>query len=58
VIVEPPSPGASQETTTVSPTAIASMLVGAHGTVAGVTELDAPDAALFPTLFVATTVNV
>jgi hypothetical protein len=33
-------------------------LVGAPGTVAGVTELDGDDAALLPTVLVATTVKV
>jgi hypothetical protein len=38
--------------------AVAVPLVGALGTVAGVTEFDAADAAPVPSLFVAVTVNV
>ena len=38
--------------------AVAVTLVGAPGTVAGVTEFDAVDVALVPTPFVALTVNV
>ena len=38
--------------------AVTVVIAGAPGTVIGVTALDACEAALLPTLFVATTVNV
>ena len=58
VIAEPPSEdGALQATVDWLWPAVAETLVGAPGTVAGVTELDALDDAPVPILFVAATVN-
>ena len=55
----PPSArGAVQETLALALAAVAVPMVGAPGTVNGVTELEASDAALLPTTLVATTVKV
>jgi len=59
VIAEPPlEPGAENVTVAWPFPRVAVPIVGASGTVAGVTEFDALDAVLVPTLFVAVTVNV
>ena len=59
VIVEPPvDAGAFQVTVACVLPAVAETLVGAPGTVVGVTALDAEEAALLPTEVVAVTVNV
>ena len=59
MIVEPPvDNGAFQLTVACVSPAVAETLVGAPGTVAGVTVLEGVDTPLSPTLFVATTVNV
>ena len=59
VIDAPPlNPGALKVIVACSFPATALTLVGAFGTVAGVTEFDALDAVLVPTEFVAVTVNV
>ena len=50
--------GAVQDTVAWALPAVAVTAVGAPGTVAGVTLLDASDAALVPTAFVAVTVKV
>ena len=59
VIAEPPvDAGAFQVTVACAFPAVAETLVGAPGTVAGVTALEADDAAPLPTLLVATTLKV
>ena len=59
MIGEPPSDAGAVQDTVASPSpATAVTLVGAPGTVAGVTELLAEDAALVPALLVAVTVKV
>ena len=59
VIVEPPfDDGAFQVTVACALPAVAETLVGAPGTMAGVTALDAEEAALLPFAFVAVTANV
>ena len=59
MIGEPPSsPGAVKETETEALPAVAAPIVGASGTVAGVTRSDTPEDGPFPTLFVASTVQV
>jgi hypothetical protein len=59
VIAEPPfEAGADQETSTLPSAASPATFVGASGTVAGVTELLAPDPLPVPAEFVAVTVNV
>ena len=59
MIAEPPLlPGTENATETVVLPAVAAPIVGAPGTVAGVTLFEAADAALFPTAFVASTVQV
>ena len=59
VIAEPPSEAGAVKGTDAWPfPAVAVPMVGASGTVAGVTELEAALAALVPTLLVAVTVNV
>ena len=56
---EPPSDdGAFQVTVACSLPAVAETLVGAPGTVAGVTAVEAEEAALLPLALVAMTVNV
>ena len=55
----PPSEaGAVQETVALALPAVAVPMVGAPGTVNGVTELEASEAALLPAAFAAVTVNV
>jgi len=59
VITEPPVlDGAVQETTASELPNTPDTPVGASGTVAGTTEVDAEDAEPVPALFVAVTVNV
>ena len=59
MIGEPPSDAGAVQDTVASPSpATAVTLVGAPGTVAGITELLAEDAALVPALLVAVTVKV
>ena len=59
VITLPPVlDGATKATLAEAFPAVATTLVGAPGTVAGVTADDAAEAAELPTAFVATTVNV
>jgi hypothetical protein len=61
VIAEPPlNVGATHDTTACRPTllTVAVAVVGAPGTVYGVTEAEAAEAPLVPTAFVAVTVNV
>ena len=59
MIGDPPSlNGAVNVTETVVLPAVAVPMVGASGTVAGVTLFDAADGSLSPTAFVATTVQV
>ena len=58
VMALPPVPGAVKVTEACALPAVAVPMVGAPGTVAGVTLLDAADAAPVPTLFVAVTVKV
>ena len=58
-MTDPPSEaGADQLTVACALPALAVTPVGAPGTVAGVTELDATEAVLVPTALVAVTVNV
>ena len=58
VITNPPSDDGALQVTVACPfPAVADTLVGAPGRVAGVTELEAEDALLSPTLLVAVTVN-
>ena len=58
MIVEPPvDDGALQVTVACVLPAVAETLVGAPGTVVGVTALDAEEAALLPLALVAVTVN-
>ena len=58
VMVAPPLFGAVQVTVACALPAVAETLVGAPGTVAGVTELDGVDAGPVPAALVAVTVNV
>ena len=59
VIMEPPLlEGAVKVTETRASPTVPVPIVGEPGTVAGVTLFDAPDAALSPTLLVASTVHV
>jgi hypothetical protein len=59
VIAEPPLlAGAVNDTDTCALPAVAVPIIGAPGTVAGVTEFDAAEAAPVPAMFVAVTVNV
>jgi hypothetical protein len=59
VMALPPSEaGAVQEMLALALPAVAVPMVGAPGTVIGVTELEASEAALLPTALVATTVKV
>ena len=59
MIAEPPLlAGALQLTLADAFPRVADTLVGGSGTVAGVTAADADDSTLFPTVFVACTVNV
>ena len=59
VMAFPPSEiGAEKETEASALPAVAVPIVGAPGTVAGVTELEAEEALPVPTMFVAVTVNV
>ena len=57
-MAEPLEAGAVHETVTLVLAAVAVTLVGAPGTVAGVTELEAAEAAPVPTALVAVTVKV
>jgi hypothetical protein len=58
-IVDPPSvTGAVKDTVACLRMVVAVPIVGAFGTVAGVTEFEGSDAIEFPLLFVATTVTV
>ena len=59
MIADPPvDDGALQVTVASALPAVAEILVGVPGTVAGVTALEDDDALPSPTLFVAVTVNV
>ena len=58
MIGEPPFGGAENVTEAVVFPALAAPIAGAPGTVAGVTLFDGADGALFPTAFVAITVQV
>ena len=59
VIIEPPvDDGALQVTVACVLPAVAVTLIGAPGMVAGVTALEAEEAALLPLVLVAVTVNV
>jgi hypothetical protein len=59
IIGDPPfEAGADQETLTLPFPIVPATLVGASGTVAGVTELLVEDGVLVPTAFVAVTVKV
>lgn len=59
VIAEPPfDPGAVKDTDTCAFPAVPMTVVGAPGTVAGVTEFDGAEAGPAPAAFVATAVNV
>ncbi len=59
MIAEPPWLTGPVKTTVTAPfPAVAAPIVGASGTVAGVTLFERPEAALSPTAFVATTLQV